>query len=120
MNKRGLGKAREEQAAAWLRDAGYTILEHNFNCRFGEIDIVALDAGTLVFVEVKYRRKRDSGFPEEAVTDWKKYRISKTADYYCLMHQVPDTTDCRFDVCAIDEDGVRLYRNAFPYCGKNY
>ena len=120
MNKRGLGKAYETTAACFLQNAGYTILERNYNCKFGEIDIIALEGQTLVFAEVKYRQDTQSGWPEEAVNRSKQRKICLSADYYCLEHSVPDNQDCRFDVIAIDNGELRHYPNAFLYCGNHY
>ncbi len=120
MNKRGVGKAYEDQAVRFLETAGYTILERNYSCKFGEIDIIALDGSTLIFVEVKYRRTHASGFPEEAVGRTKQRKISLSADYFCLERGVRDNQECRFDVIAIDGGEIRHYPNAFFYCGNYY
>lgn len=120
MNKRSLGGEYEKAAADWLVKKGYTILERNYRSKTGEIDIIAAQGRTLVFVEVKYRSLEGSGFPEEAVDRRKQRRISLTADYYCMMHAVPDNTDCRFDVIAFDGGQIRHYENAFLYCGNHY
>lgn len=117
MNKRAVGTAYEKQAGNYLEEQGYQILEYNFRCRRGEIDIVAKDGEYLVFVEVKYRRNAKSGSPLEAV-DFKKQRIiSRTASYYCLSHGYGETTPCRFDVVAILGEKIRVIENAFEYAG---
>ena len=119
-NKRLLGTKYENIAADYLRDKGYTIIEHNFRDRTGEIDIIALDEDTIVFTEVKYRKNEKSGYPEEAVSESKMRRISKTADFFCMEKNIKDNTGCRFDVIAIDESGIRHYENAFMYRGSRY
>lgn len=117
MNKRKEGTIWENAAAEYLELHGYRIIEKNFYSRYGEIDLIADDHGTLVFVEVKYRAETKIQSPEEAVDRKKQKRISRTADYYRLLHQIPEDHPCRFDVAAWTPEGIRLYRNAFPYCG---
>lgn len=110
------GKFGERIAIAILKKKGYKILDTNFHSRFGEIDIVAEDRGTLVFVEVKTRWGKKFGLPEEAVTPWKLRAIAKTGDYYKITH--PKTPDLmRIDVVAleIEEDKLikaRIIKNA--------
>lgn len=115
MNKRAVGAAYERQAGAYLNRQGYRILQYNFRCRQGEIDIVAEDGGCLVFVEVKYRRDAASGQPYEAVDQKKQRSISRTALYYCLTHGYGENTPCRFDVVSVLGDQIRLIKNAFEY-----
>ena len=117
MNKRAVGTAYEKQAGAYLTDQGYQILEYNFRCRLGEIDIVARDGAYLVFVEVKYRRSAESGNPLEAVNHKKQRMISRTASYYCLTHGYGETMPCRFDVVAVLGDEIQVVQNAFEYAG---
>ena len=102
-----------------MEQQGYEILEYNYRCRMGEIDIVARQGGYLVFVEVKNRRDGQTGDPLEAVDRAKQRRISRTAQYYCLTHGYGETPPCRFDVAAVlGTDGeVRLVRNAFEFQG---
>ena len=78
-----LGRKGEELAAAYLQKKGYCILERNFRCRRGEIDIVASRGKTLVFVEVKTRRTLQFGLPAEAVTETKRQHLLQGAAYYC-------------------------------------
>ena len=79
-----MGTAYEKLAGVYLEQQGYEILEYNYRCRIGEIDIVARQGGYLVFVEVKYRADNAAGNPLEAVTAAKQRTISKVASYYCL------------------------------------
>ena len=120
VNKRSVGKKYEKLVVDMLTNEGYTILECNFCCKFGEIDIIALNSEALVFAEVKYRKGISSGFPEEAVDRRKQRKISLCADYYCMRHGFYDDTDIRFDVIAVDGEHIRHYKNAFLYCGNNY
>lgn len=117
MNKRTVGTAYEKQAGIYLENCGYKIVEYNFRCRMGEIDIVAKDGEYLVFVEVKYRKSEASGNPLEAVDTKKQRIISKVASYYCLTHGYGEMKPCRFDVVAVLGDEVSLIKNAFEYVG---
>ena len=113
-NNRQVGDAHETRAVFELEKLGYKILERNFRCKIGEIDIIALHKGYLVFIEVKYRRNTKSGYAAEAVT-WKKQQvISRVADYYIRTHcrKIPS---CRFDVAALDGEAFTVYENAFEY-----
>jgi putative endonuclease len=95
-----LGLAGEEIACAYLRRKKYDILARRFRMFRGEIDIVARDGETLVFVEVKARADESFGRPEEAVTPGKQRQIRKIALGYVVDHP-PGEVDCRFDVIAI-------------------
>lgn len=116
MSTHSLGSGYEQMAAGFLKREGYEILERNFRCRQGEIDLIAREGVYLVFVEVKYRRNGGRGAPEEAVDRRKQQRICRTAAYYMVKHQIYDTCPCRFDVVAVEGQRVRLYRDAFAYC----
>lgn len=90
-NDREIGAAFEEKACEYLKKNGLQIVERNFRVRQGEIDIVAQDKGTLVFVEVKYRKDASKGLPEEAVNLRKQRQISKVALFYIAFRHVPVT-----------------------------
>lgn len=79
----------------------------------GEIDIIAKDGDTHVFVEVKYRKAAGFGMPEEAVSRIKREKIYKTAMYYIYKHHKGNDVLCRFDVIAVEGDKIRHYKNAF-------
>lgn len=117
MNKRRLGEDKEQVAADFLEAAGYQILERNFRCRMGEIDLIAKENETLIFTEVKYRASHKAGLPEEAVDFRKRQRICKVALYYLTTHVRRTDVPCRFDVIAIDGGEIRHHRNAFSYEG---
>ena len=113
MNKRAVGTEFEQRAADYLRRNGYRLLQHNFRCRVGEIDLVARNDGYLCFVEVKYRANTAKGFPSEAITPIKMRRLSLTAENYLLLHRLPADTPCRFDVVVILGQDISLIKNAF-------
>ncbi len=99
MNRKTLGSWGEEQAAGYLRRRGYSILDMNYFCRFGEIDIVAKKNKFIVFVEVKLRK--DSSFAEarEFVTRAKQERIISTAGFWLMEND--SELQPRFDVIEI-------------------
>ena len=122
-NNRRTGARYEQVAGAYLESQGYRILQYNYRCRQGEIDIVARDGEVLVFCEVKFRRDLSSGLPEEAVNYRKQRVISKCALHYLTVHGLSEV-QCRFDVIGILGGGedvehsfssIRLYKNAFDY-----
>lgn len=112
-NKRQIGTKYERQAAAFLIEQGYEILEYNYRNRSGEIDLIARDQEYLCFVEVKYRTSRKNGFGAEAVNFYKQQNIIQVAQYYMMTHGYNEWTACRFDVVSIDGTDMVLYKNAF-------
>ncbi len=113
MNKREVGTRFEQKAADFLINSGYSILDHNFSCRTGEIDLIAKTEGYLCFIEVKYRSSTYNGFPSEAINKRKILKIIRTSQYYMLVHHIPQDTPCRFDVVVILENEISLIKNAF-------
>lgn len=113
LNRREMGARYEEAAARALYARGYRILERNFRCRFGEIDIIARHKGQLVFIEVKYRRDSRSGFPEEAVDKRKQAAMQKAAEVYMHRYGYDWWAGCRFDVVSVLGDEVRVIEDAF-------
>jgi len=99
MDVRQLGHWGEEQAAAWLRRRAYRIVEQNYRCRFGEIDLIARRGRYLVFVEVKLRKDDRFAQAREFVTPAKQERILKTAQFY--LQQLDCELQPRFDVIEI-------------------
>ena len=120
--KQKFGKFGEDLAVRFLKKQGYRILQQNFRCRFGEIDIIAKDRDVLVFIEVKSRRTDAFGHPKTAVTKAKQEKISKTALHYLQLHH---ETDCRarFDVVTVNaasagKPDVEIIKNAFDLAYK--
>lgn len=112
-NTRALGAQKEELAAEFLEKEGLEIVERNFRCRQGEVDIIAYDGDTLCFIEVKYRSSLRFGYPEESVTPKKQQRICRTSLYYIYSHHIQ--CNMRYDVVSILPDRIRYIRNAFEY-----
>ena len=110
------GKEGEAIAVQQLKKDGYKILETNYLTKLGEIDIIAKDRDTIVFVEVKARRSVHYGSPKEAVSTQKQKKISLVALYY-LKTTNQMTTKARFDVVAVnlnrDKPRVEIIKNAF-------
>lgn len=112
-----VGNRGEELATAFLEQNGFVIIERNFRCKGGEVDIVAREGKTLVFVEVKCRKTLTYGVPQLAVTPFKQRQISKAALTWLAKNHQHDTP-ARFDVIAILLNGeyqhqVEHIRNAF-------
>jgi putative endonuclease len=95
-----LGESGEDRAVGELTRRGYAILARRYRTRYGEIDIVAEDGDTIVFVEVKARATDEFGTAAEAVTDWKQRRLASMAVDYLARRHVTNRP-CRFDVVAI-------------------
>jgi len=112
------GKEGEKIAAAYLKKNGYRIIEINYRCPIGEIDIVAEEKNDLVFVEVKTRKSIELGYPEQAVGMRKQKKMSQLALWYMQKRKIADT-NARFDVVAItlipEKNEVKLIQNAFDF-----
>jgi len=103
-------------ACAELERLGYSIIQRNYRIRSGEIDIVADEAGTVVFVEVKTKTDGSFGDPVDEVTPQKQQQIIAMGEYYAAYCLPPDTP-CRFDVVAVDlsmaPPRITVYQDAF-------
>jgi putative endonuclease len=110
------GKQGEDVAVVHLQKLGYRILERNYRCPLGEIDIVAQDKDTIVFVEVKSRKTEAYGDPELAVGKTKQKKMAMVSLYY-LAQKKDSPVKARFDVVAVklfgDRREVKLIRDAF-------
>ncbi|MCG8605985.1 YraN family protein [bacterium] len=111
-----IGAAGEAAAIRHLQQKNYEILDRNYRWARGEIDIVAKQADTLVFVEVKTARGANFGSPETWVDERKQQQLGLVASHYLQEKEIEDT-DCRFDVIAIRARGndwqIRHIENAF-------
>jgi len=117
LDRISLGKSGEERACRELERRGYAILARRYRSRFGEIDIIARDGPTIVFVEVKARTSDRFGGGAAAVTLHKQAKVMAMAEDYLARHHLRDLP-CRFDVVAIGfgrngEVLTELYQNAF-------
>ncbi|MCR4901480.1 MAG: YraN family protein [Butyrivibrio sp.] len=125
MNKRNTGNKYEDMSCEYLEDNGLEIIERNFKCKIGEIDIIARDDKYTVFVEVKYRGSDQYGGALRAVDHRKQKKICKVSDYYRIIHKLDEYTPFRYDVLAVEGEGELLkfkwIKNAFDYTsGRRY
>jgi putative endonuclease len=95
-----VGASGEDRAVDHLVRAGYRIVERNYRCKLGELDVIARDGGVLVFVEVRSRRSKDFGSALEAVSGHKRKQVTRVAMNY-IAYRRPRFVDARFDVVAI-------------------
>lgn len=121
-NNKILGAFGENLACGYLSECGYRVVERNFSCKAGEVDIIAIQGDNVVFVEVKTRSSEEYGLPSEAVSISKQRKIVKTALYYLQSNRLLDYM-CRFDVIEIiiDEENnhrINLIKDAFQYSGR--
>ena len=121
--RRSLGQRGEAAAAKFLKKKGYLLVARSDRMRLGEIDLVAVDGRTVVFVEVKTRRSHESGHPAEAVDEDKQRRLTRLALTYLKRHNLLEYP-ARFDVVAVTwaddrrEPVIEHFENAFEAVGK--
>jgi len=110
------GKQGEDLAVAYLRNAGYQIVAQNYRCLYGEVDVIARDGDTIVFIEVKSRKSETFGQPQEAVGREKQKKLSRISLHYIQQKRL-EARNARFDVIAVrmspEETRIDLIRNAF-------
>jgi putative endonuclease len=115
---RDIGFEKEKEVIAYLKKLKYKILDTNFTTHFGEIDIIAEQDDTIVFIEVKYRKSSFSGTPQEAVIYTKQKKIIKSAIIYMKLHNIKN--NIRFDVAAVSSNNIEIINSAFPIPGGLY
>lgn len=116
MHNQQLGKFGEDEAEYYLKKLGYKIIGRNFKARYCELDIIALDGDTLVFVEVKTRIGTAYGMPVEAITSHKLFALKRSCQYYKLLHpELPQSL--RIDVVSVlltpteQVEKIELFKN---------
>jgi putative endonuclease len=121
LKPKALGRRGEEAASRYLRKLGYTIVARGHRDSIGELDLVAVDGRTIVFIEVKTRATHDAGHPADAVDEAKQRRLTRLALSYLKRH---DLLECkaRFDVIAVTwpdrgQPVIEHYQNAFEAIG---
>lgn len=113
-----IGAYGETLAANYLTDLGYKLLERNYKCKIGEIDIICLDKDYIVFIEVKTRYTNHYGVPSESVNVKKQFKILKTAQNYILKEKLFNS-NFRFDVIEVllnpdnEKPFINLLKDAF-------
>ncbi|HAG10758.1 MAG TPA: YraN family protein [Desulfotomaculum sp.] len=98
--RQNLGRRGEDEAVSYLRKKGYILLQRNYRCPLGEIDVIAKDSKTLVFIEVRARSSERFGTPQESVNRNKMLKIHRVAQYYLKTVQ-KEEEPVRFDVLAL-------------------
>lgn len=116
MKNREFGNIGEDLTCEYLKSIGMKIIERNYRLRTGEIDVIAMDGETVVFIEVKTRSNSNYGTPAESVTVNKQKKISQTARTYAVRKNLNDC-DFRFDIVEVyynkNNYRINLIKNAF-------
>ncbi|MDO6512856.1 MULTISPECIES: YraN family protein [unclassified Neptuniibacter] len=117
MDRNKTGKDAEKQAEKFLQTQRLKLLNRNFSCRFGEIDLIMQDGQTIVFIEVRYRNTKRYGGAAASVTPTKQAKIIKAAQLYLSQQPRLANKNCRFDVIAFEYDAAPShplwYKDAF-------
>ncbi len=112
-----IGLTAEQLACEYLQEQGLTLITQNYRCKPGEIDLIMLDKGATVFVEVRYREDEDYGSSLESITPSKQAKLKRAATNYLLEQNQYDKVPCRFDVVAMtghqDSPEIDWIQNAF-------
>jgi len=112
--KRIKGDDKERLAEDDLAAKGFVLIERNFLCKSGEIDLIMKDQDYLVFIEVRYRKNNEFGGALASITAGKQKKLRRAAEYYLLQHFGNTPPPCRFDVVAIEgQDEIMWIKNAF-------
>ena len=104
MDARSVGKRGEELARKYFEKRGYTVVDHNFQCRFGEIDLIVRKDKAFRFVEVKFRTSVEYGLPQESVVKRKQNKIRNVALLWLRRRHLPIDGELHFDVLGISEE----------------
>ena len=110
--RRALGARGEDAVVAWYEDRGYRIVDRNWRCRDGELDLVLRNGRQVVFCEVKHRSSVRFGTPAEAITYEKKQRVRHLAARW-LLDAKPRPAEIRFDVAAVLNGEIEVLEGAF-------
>ena len=117
MNNRQIGTLYEREIVLYLQSNRVRIVEQNYRCRQGEIDIIGYDGTCLVFFEVKARNSLRAGSGLEAIHPYKQYKICRVADYYRLKNKIDEFCEMRYDCISIDLGQIHWIKNAFEHIG---
>ena len=107
------GKQAEKFAKQYLKDNGICCIAENYHCKYGEIDLIAEDNNTLVFVEVRYRSSAQFGSALASVTEAKQKKLRLTAQHCITQNNIGDSRPMRFDVIGITQGKTDWIQNAF-------
>ena len=111
-NNRSVGAVYEQAAGYYLEQNGYELIEYNYRCRDGEIDIIAKDGDCYVFCEVEYSFRQTGGQSAGGGRSKKAKKIFRCALYYTVQHGIEDA-QCRFDVIGVEGTEITHIKNAF-------
>lgn len=112
--KRIKGDEKERLAEEYLSAKGLVLIERNFNCKMGEIDLIMQDGKHLVFIEVRYRENKEFGGALASITPSKQKKFHRSAEYYLLKHFKNNPPFCRIDAVGIEGDNeIEWVKNAF-------
>ncbi len=112
MNTRIIGSLQEDLAISYLEENGFEILEHNFNCKIGEIDVIAKKNNVIRFIEIKYRKGKVAGGAFYAINNKKLIKISKIAEFYIMIHNLKDSM-FSIDTLIIENDNITYLENVY-------
>jgi len=116
-NRQQKGKEAEQRACDYLQSKGFKLLEKNYHCTYGEIDLIMQDLEDIVFVEVRSRTRKDYGHALESINQAKITKLIKTATHFLQRKNWLDKTNGRFDIVALHPtDGkmqIQWFKNAF-------
>lgn len=115
-NSKGIGNNAEQEACRFLESKGFILLEKNYTCRVGEIDLIMQDLDDIVFVEVRFRKHDRYGLAIETIDGVKQRKLLRTANYFLQQNRWIDKRNCRFDVIAIQGCELEWIKNAFEEC----
>jgi len=115
--RKALGSKGEDLAVQYLKKKGFKVIERNYHCSAGEIDLIAREGKTLIFVEIKTRSSSEFGLPQEAVDRFKQKKMIEVARAYMAEHHLTEDIPARFDVVAIQltptGPDIELIKDAF-------
>lgn len=112
-----LGKAAEDAAARFLEQAGLIIIERNFRCKGGELDIIAREGDILAFIEIRMRSHPDFGSGLDSVDFTKQRKLIQAARYFLQVRKYHDQLPCRFDIVSVrSSSDIAWIRDAFQTC----
>lgn len=115
MDRREIGRVKEDKAVQYLEEQGYQIIARNYWTKFSELDVVANHGGYLCFIEVKYRADSHYEAPEGLITQKKIRRICKAVQFFLKEKGILPDRPMRFDVLFILGEDITLIKNAFEY-----
>ncbi len=101
---RQFGAEQEQETCDYLTKQGLQLLTQNYNCKMGEIDLIMQDKDVYVFVEVRFRSRKDYGGGTASVDKHKQKKLIRTATYYLQQNNLLDKVPCRFDVVSVSDD----------------